>query len=80
MDFGDFSMLFTGDSGTEQRTCLMENHPALLDVDVLKASHHGLRNGVDGTVNGKSWFAVVTPAAGNPYPPPRTVPRPWAVM
>jgi competence protein ComEC len=24
---------------------LVENHPGLLDVDVLKASHHGSRNG-----------------------------------
>ena len=63
MDFGEFSMLITGDSETQQRTWLMENHPALLDVDVLKASHHGSRNGVDGTVNGKSWLDVVTPEA-----------------
>ena len=27
MEFGDFSMLFTGDAETEQREWLMENHP-----------------------------------------------------
>jgi beta-lactamase superfamily II metal-dependent hydrolase len=63
MDFGDFSMLFTGDSETEQREWLMANHPDLLDVDVLKASHHGSRNGVDGTASGHSWLDVVSSQA-----------------
>ena len=63
MEFGEFSMLFTGDSETEQREWLMENHSDLLDVDVLKASHHGSINGVDGSVNGQSWLDVVTPEA-----------------
>jgi competence protein ComEC len=35
----------------------------LLDVDVLKASHHGSRNGMDGTVNGRTWLDHVTPEA-----------------
>ena len=61
MEFGQFSMLFTGDAETDQREWLMEHHPALLDVDVLKASHHGSRNGADGTVNGQSWMDVVDP-------------------
>ena len=63
MDFGDFSMLFTGDSETSQRKFFMENHAALLDVDVLKASHHGSRNGADGVVNGQDWMAFVKPKA-----------------
>jgi len=63
MEFGDFSMLFTGDSETDQRTWLMENHPEMLDVDVLKASHHGSINGVDGSVGGKTWMQHVNPRA-----------------
>ena len=63
MEFGNFSMLFTGDSETEQREWLMENHPGLLDVDVLKASHHGSRNGADGLVDGESWLDLVDPQA-----------------
>ena len=61
MEFGDFSMLFTGDAETAEREWLMEHHPALLDVDVLKASHHGSSNGADGSVNGRSWMDVVDP-------------------
>lgn len=63
MDYGEFSMLFTGDSETEQREWLMANHPNLLDADVLKASHHGSRNGADGEVNGQSWMDIVSPQA-----------------
>jgi competence protein ComEC len=63
MDFGEFSMLFTGDAETEEREWLMANHPDLLDVDVLKASHHGSRNGADGEVNGEDWMDVVSPDA-----------------
>ena len=61
MEFGEFAMLFTGDAETDQRKWLMEHHPLELDVDVLKASHHGSFNGVDGTVNGRSWLDVVSP-------------------
>jgi competence protein ComEC len=57
MDFGDFSMLFTGDAETEERDWLVTNHASLLDVDVLKASHHGAENGVS-----QSWLDAVTPA------------------
>ena len=45
MDFGDFSMLFTGDAEQELLDFLVEEHPDDLDVDVLKASHHGSDNG-----------------------------------
>jgi competence protein ComEC len=61
MDFGEFSMLFTGDAETSQREFLMTNHAELLDVDILKASHHGSRNGADGQVNGASWIDMVSP-------------------
>ncbi len=63
MEFGDFSMLFAGDAETDERTWLMENHPDLLDVTVLKASHHGSRNGADGTADGESWIEHVDPTA-----------------
>lgn len=45
MDHGEFSMLFTGDAEEDELDFLADNHAALLDVDVLKASHHGSRNG-----------------------------------
>ena len=45
MDFGDFSMLFTGDAEEDALDWLVDNHADLLDVDVLKASHHGSNNG-----------------------------------
>ena len=59
MEFGEFSMLFTGDAETDQRQWLMQHHPGLLDVDVLKAAHHGADNGADGNVGGRGWMDVV---------------------
>lgn len=56
MEFGDFSMLFTGDAEDEQRDWLVANHSGLLDVDVLKASHHGADNGVS-----DPWLVAVSP-------------------
>lgn len=63
MEFGEFSMLFTGDAETDQREWLMEHHPELLDVTVLKASHHGSINGADGMVGDSTWMDVVDPEA-----------------
>jgi len=45
MDYGEFSMLFAGDAEEDELAWLVENHRDLLDVDVLKASHHGSNNG-----------------------------------
>ena len=56
IDFGDFSMLFTGDAEDELRDFLVANHSDLLDVDVLKAAHHGANNGTSA-----SWLAAVSP-------------------
>jgi len=56
MDFGEFSMLFTGDAETEERNWLVANHASLLDVKVLKASHHGADNGVS-----PSWLTAINP-------------------
>lgn len=63
MEIGEFSMLFTGDAETDQREWLMEHHPELLDVTVLKASHHGSINGADGMVGDSTWMDFVDPEA-----------------
>jgi beta-lactamase superfamily II metal-dependent hydrolase len=56
LDYGGFSMLFAGDAEQSERAWLVENHGALLDVDVLKASHHGSHNGTS-----QDWLDAVTP-------------------
>jgi competence protein ComEC len=56
VEYGAWSMLFTGDTEERQRQWLSEHHADLLDVDVLKASHHGSRNGTS-----KEWLDAVTP-------------------
>jgi competence protein ComEC len=58
LEYGSFSMLFTGDAEAEERDWLVANHPGLLDVSVLKASHHGSDNGTSA-----AWLAAVTPNA-----------------
>lgn len=56
MDYGEFSMLFTGDVEEEALDWYVEHHPGLLDVDILKASHHGSNNGYT-----DDFLAAVTP-------------------
>lgn len=56
LEFDEFSMLFTGDGEFGLRDWLVANHPGLLDVDVLKAAHHGSYNGTSAP-----WLAAVTP-------------------
>jgi beta-lactamase superfamily II metal-dependent hydrolase len=51
-----FSMLFVRDAEVAERDWLAANHGALLDADVLKASHHGSDNGTSA-----AWLAAVTP-------------------
>lgn len=58
MEYGGFSMLFAGDAEAEERDWLVAQHAGLLDVDVLKASHHGGNNGTS-----PAWLAAVTPQA-----------------
>ncbi len=41
LDYGDFSMMFTGDAGFEQEYTFLNK---VKDVDVLKAGHHGSKN------------------------------------
>ncbi len=43
LDYGESSFLLTGDSPTKTETILLNLGPASLDVDVLKAGHHGSR-------------------------------------
>ena len=62
LDYGQFSMLFTGDAEIAERTWLVANRPDLLDVVVLKASHHGGNNGVlDGSGDPDPWLDAVSP-------------------
>ncbi len=56
LDFGEFSMLFSGDAEVSERKWLVDNHGGLLDVDVLKAAHHGSDNGTS-----QEWLDAVTP-------------------
>ena len=58
MEYGAFSMLFPGDAETEERGWLVAHERALLDVDVLKAAHHGSDNGTSA-----DWLAAVSPKA-----------------
>lgn len=56
MEHGDFSMLFTGDAETRERKHLVATVPQLLDVQVLKASHHGSNNGTS-----EAWLEAISP-------------------
>ena len=56
LEYGEFSMLFPGDLEQEAQEWLIENFSDFLDVDVLKAPHHGANNGWS-----DEWLAAVTP-------------------
>jgi beta-lactamase superfamily II metal-dependent hydrolase len=58
MEYGSFSMLFAGDADEEERDWLVAHERDLLDVNVLKAAHHGGNNGTSA-----DWLAAVTPQA-----------------
>ena len=69
LDYGGTSFLFTGDAEQEEQQLMMWNHYELLDVDCLKASHHGSYNGAS-----RAFMQAVTPkitvvscGAGNSY-------------
>lgn len=73
---GDFRALLTGDSEAEQLNALL-GEASVPTVDVLKAAHHGARNGVT-----PGWLdrtrpsvVVVSAGAGNGYGHP----DPWAL-
>ena len=44
LDYGESSFLFTGDSPIQSENILISLNKGILDVDVLKAGHHGSRN------------------------------------
>jgi competence protein ComEC len=56
LDYGQFSMLFAGDAEGPERSWLVTNHADLLDVDVLKAAHHGANNG-----SSDRWLTATSP-------------------
>ena len=70
LDYGSFSMLFTGDSEEKERRWWMTHQPDLIrDAIILKLAHHGSRNGTD-----EDWLDRVRPelaiaslGAGNDY-------------
>lgn len=43
LDYGNSSFLFTGDSTIKAENIILKLGPSLVDVDVLKAGHHGSR-------------------------------------
>ena len=56
MEYHNVSFLFTGDAEQEEEQLLMYNHYDALDVDVLKASHHGSSNAAS-----SAWMQAVSP-------------------
>ena len=56
LGYGDFSALFTGDAGAAIEETLIERHGARLDVDLIKAGHHG-----SSTSTSPAWLEVTTP-------------------
>ena len=59
LDYGDFSMLFTGDIYTDQELHIIEKYkdnPQILDVDVLKLMHHG-----KDTSGSSEWIKATSP-------------------
>ncbi|MDP9348285.1 MAG: MBL fold metallo-hydrolase, partial [Gemmatimonadota bacterium] len=69
LERGAFHALLSGDSEEEEIEALLHSPDALPDVDVLKAAHHGSRNGVT-----EPWLArlrpevvVISAGEGNVY-------------
>ncbi len=56
LDYGESSFLLTGDAALKTENILLKLSPAHLDVDVLKAGHHGSR-----TSTSLSFAEAVTP-------------------
>jgi beta-lactamase superfamily II metal-dependent hydrolase len=57
LQYGDFSVLLTGDSETDERRWWISRSPDLLrDCTILKLAHHGSHNGTD-----QRWLDVVQP-------------------
>jgi beta-lactamase superfamily II metal-dependent hydrolase len=57
VQYGNFSVLLTGDSQAKERAYWEDNCPELIrDCTVLKLAHHGSRNGTDAR-----WLRIVRP-------------------
>jgi beta-lactamase superfamily II metal-dependent hydrolase len=57
LQYGNFAVLLTGDSETDERRWWLVNNPELIrDCTILKLPHHGSRNGTD-----TRWLNVVSP-------------------
>lgn len=57
LQYGDFSVLMTGDSETDERRWWLSNASSLLrDCTILKLAHHGSHNGTD-----QRWLDLVRP-------------------
>lgn len=56
LDYGDLSVLFTGDLEREGEDYLINNYPEFLDCDVLKVGHHGSK-----TASSPAFIKVVDP-------------------
>ncbi len=56
LEYGEFSMIFSGDAETGELDWLAQNYLEYLDVDILKASHHGSNNG-----SSDNWLNAVKP-------------------
>jgi competence protein ComEC len=75
LEYGDFSVLLTGDSETDERRWWMAHNASLIrDCTILKLAHHGSRNGTD-----QGWLDMVQPeaavaslGAGNDYGHPHS--------
>lgn len=69
MDHGNNSFLFTGDAEKKSEGEMVENNKKFLDVDVLKAGHHGSNTSSTedflDAVNPK--YAIISVAAKNSY-------------
>ncbi|MEE5990263.1 MAG: MBL fold metallo-hydrolase [Lachnospiraceae bacterium] len=69
LDYGNTSFLFAGDAEQQEQQLVMWNYYDLLDVDCLKAAHHGSYNGASSAfiqaVSPK--ITVVSCGAGNSY-------------
>lgn len=57
LTYGDTTFLFTGDASTTINKDIMDNYSDdFLDIDILKAGHHGSRTAID-----EEWIKTTTP-------------------
>jgi competence protein ComEC len=74
LEYGDFSMLFTGDLGSDGERRLVEDAAGSLRCSVLKVAHHGSRysSGEDFLSAAKPQYAMISCGEGNSYGHPHT--------